>query len=206
MRWLNRDPIEEDGGVNLYCFVENAPSFSYDAFGQRRSSLPGIVLDGLCEDAYNFAKRFLNTTQEFRAWDRYTNHGWRGRSRDIELSGGEVKFIAESIDKVNSYVDAARSRCEKCQTFNESTTIGGSAPAPWVKALGGVSIGVTTSCNKGDFSYEYHIKDLYDFDIKGFNTSRTAEGEFGTILVNLTQSCLQCDWQTFYHRGTYYGK
>ena len=208
LRWLNRDPIEEDGGANLYCFVENAPSFSYDAFGQRRSNLPGIVLDGLCEDAYNFAKKHLHTAQEFRAWDRYTNHGWRGRNRDIELTDGEVKFIAESIDDVNSYVNAARSRCKKCVTFSQSTSIGGTAPAPWAGALGGVSIGVTASCYRGDFSYEYRINDLYDFDIKGLPgfTSRSFWGEGKTILVNLAQTCLNCDWQTFYHKGTYYGK
>ena len=207
-RWLNRDPIEEDGGVNLYAFVRNAPSFSYDAFGQRRSNLPGIVLDGLCEDVYNYAKRSLHTAQEIRAWDRYTNHGWQGRNRDIELTGGEVKSIAESIEAVNSYVNAARSKCRKCETFSQSTSIGGSAPAPWVGAIGGVSIGVTVSCYKGNFSYEYRIKDLYDFDIKGVPgfTSRSFTGEGKTILVNLAQTCLNCDWQTFYHKGTYYGK
>ena len=201
--WLNRDPIEEDGGVNIYCFVGNAPSLSFDAFGQRRSNLPGIVLDGLCEDAYNHAKRFLHTAQEFRAWDRYTKHGWRGRNRDIELTDGEVKFIAESINNVNSYVNAAMSRCKTCRTFNESTTIPGTAPAPWVGAIGGVSVGVTTSCNNGDFSYEYRINDLYDFDIKGFPgfTSRSFWGEVATIGVNLAGTCLQCDWQTFYQRN-----
>ena len=32
-RWLNRDPIGERGGTNLYCFVENRPVFSFDARG-----------------------------------------------------------------------------------------------------------------------------------------------------------------------------
>ena len=207
MHWLNRDPIGESGGANLYCFVQNASTFAYDAFGQRRSNLPGIILDALCEDAYNFAKQhFLHTPQELRAWDRYTNHGWRGRNRDIELSAAEVKSIAESISAVVSHVQARRGACKKGVSFSESKPIGGAAPSPWRKALGGVSVHVTTSCSNGCFSYVYDINDLYDFDIKGFNTSRTAEGEFGTIMVNLTQSCLQCDWQTFYHKGTYNGK
>ena len=29
-RWINRDPIEEEGGDNLYAFCANAPVFSYD--------------------------------------------------------------------------------------------------------------------------------------------------------------------------------
>jgi len=32
-RWINRDPIEEEGGINLYAFVFNSPVNSVDAFG-----------------------------------------------------------------------------------------------------------------------------------------------------------------------------
>lgn len=32
-RWLNRDPIEEIGGFNLYNFVKNNPQNKYDDFG-----------------------------------------------------------------------------------------------------------------------------------------------------------------------------
>ncbi len=32
-RWVNRDPIEEDGGLNLYAFVFNEPIHSRDPFG-----------------------------------------------------------------------------------------------------------------------------------------------------------------------------
>ena len=34
-RWLNRDPIEEDGGVNLYRFCENNPIHFFDLFGMK---------------------------------------------------------------------------------------------------------------------------------------------------------------------------
>jgi RHS repeat-associated protein len=32
-RWVNIDPIEEDGGINLYTFVSNNPIFNIDYFG-----------------------------------------------------------------------------------------------------------------------------------------------------------------------------
>ena len=32
-RWLNRDPIEERGGENLYAFCDNSPPHSFDALG-----------------------------------------------------------------------------------------------------------------------------------------------------------------------------
>ena len=35
-RWLNRDPIGEDGGVNVYAFVGNNGVNSYDILGQKK--------------------------------------------------------------------------------------------------------------------------------------------------------------------------
>jgi hypothetical protein len=32
-RWLNRDPIEENGGIGLYGIVANAPTYRYDYIG-----------------------------------------------------------------------------------------------------------------------------------------------------------------------------
>ena len=208
MRWLNRDPIEEEGGLNLYGFCGNGSLYSFDPIGEQRTSLPGIILDSLCEDAYRFAKSQLQTAQERRAWDRHTNHGGMYSSRDIELSPSEVKLIAESISALVQYIKAKRDVCRTGASYSESTSIGGSAPSPWIKAIGGVSIKVSTRCNNGCFSYVYGINDLYDFDIKGVPgfTSRDWRGELGTIGVNLSGSCLQCGWQTFYHKGTFYGK
>ena len=36
MRWLNRDPIEENGGLNLYAYCKNASVFSTDLLGNAR--------------------------------------------------------------------------------------------------------------------------------------------------------------------------
>ena len=33
-RWLTRDPLEEEGGINLYEFCENASTYKYDPLGQ----------------------------------------------------------------------------------------------------------------------------------------------------------------------------
>ncbi len=35
-RWTSRDPIEERGGENVYCFVQNEPCRSTDVFGLKR--------------------------------------------------------------------------------------------------------------------------------------------------------------------------
>ena len=39
-RWMNRDPIEEHGGVNLFSFVNNQPCSQFDYFGLRLIILP----------------------------------------------------------------------------------------------------------------------------------------------------------------------
>ena len=43
-RWLNRDPICESGGVNLYAFVQNNSIGSIDHTGLWSSSEPGVAL------------------------------------------------------------------------------------------------------------------------------------------------------------------
>ncbi|MCB1237765.1 MAG: RHS repeat-associated core domain-containing protein, partial [Verrucomicrobiae bacterium] len=42
-RWLNRDPIEEDGGWNLYGFIDNVPTVDIDVLGRERFR-PGNAL------------------------------------------------------------------------------------------------------------------------------------------------------------------
>ena len=48
MRWFSRDPIEEDGGVNLYCFCLNNTLSRVDALGQ--SSIADYVLANIGYD------------------------------------------------------------------------------------------------------------------------------------------------------------
>src|SRR6185503_5382434 len=43
-RWLSRDPIEETGGINLYCMVGNDPIKRYDILG-----LVGPVVQALID-------------------------------------------------------------------------------------------------------------------------------------------------------------
>ncbi len=52
-RWLNRDPIEEAGGINLYGFVGNKPVSWVDCFGLKEYSCEETqaILEGLRKDA-----------------------------------------------------------------------------------------------------------------------------------------------------------
>jgi RHS repeat-associated protein len=42
-RWQNRDPIEEQGGVNLYAFVNNNPVNKWDYLGLEYMPIPGNI-------------------------------------------------------------------------------------------------------------------------------------------------------------------
>ena len=42
-RWINRDPMEEEGGLNLYVFVGNQPLISFDDLGLSSWCTPPIV-------------------------------------------------------------------------------------------------------------------------------------------------------------------
>lgn len=57
-RFLNRDPIGEEGGINLYAFVQNSPINNYDAWGYQGMSLSpalGLRPDPSCVDNCNAA-------------------------------------------------------------------------------------------------------------------------------------------------------
>jgi RHS repeat-associated protein len=45
-RWLNRDPLEEDGGINLYRFVSSAPVGSIDPDGDCGAAAAAAVVGG----------------------------------------------------------------------------------------------------------------------------------------------------------------
>ena len=52
-RWLNRDPIEEDGGENLYAFCDNAMPYKYDALGTKTCCRNGEKIS--CDDSFKWA-------------------------------------------------------------------------------------------------------------------------------------------------------
>ena len=49
-RFLNRDPLGELGGSNLYAFVENDPVNGWDRFGLEEACDPGDYSAGLCDE------------------------------------------------------------------------------------------------------------------------------------------------------------
>ena len=52
-RWISRDPIEEEGGVNLYGFIQNNGVNYYDLLGQERRGSKKHPLDRYYEEGLN---------------------------------------------------------------------------------------------------------------------------------------------------------
>jgi len=104
-RWLTRDPIEEDGGVNLYGFCKNAPCYLYDKNGLQWSikreggifamAMPTAAADSFISLAstlgldYSDYKKWAHTVDTVpKKCNQYKvpnlvvyDHGWR-RTRD----------------------------------------------------------------------------------------------------------------------------
>ena len=47
MRWMNRDPIEEEGGLNQYAFCQNMPVALFDKYGMFPSSMKQCSRNGV---------------------------------------------------------------------------------------------------------------------------------------------------------------
>jgi RHS repeat-associated protein len=83
-RWINRDPLAEDGGINLFSFVHNRPVVGYDSFGLSCKSDLDECLSQLKKDA---------THQKCEATKAY--HSLRARVEDMKqkaLAGCDKLF------------------------------------------------------------------------------------------------------------------
>ncbi len=80
-RWLNRDPIEEDGGVNLYGFVENDPIDWVDVLGLEGNA-PGSLYD-TAEEAMDAGGRYATEGAERNLSGRQENYDKMSRSDQV---------------------------------------------------------------------------------------------------------------------------
>jgi uncharacterized protein RhaS with RHS repeats len=74
-RWINRDPIGERGGNNLYAFVRNAPIASADAFGNEVTMGDITVVGGrtVCDGTGGFVMEIFNHDVDSICTKRHEN-------------------------------------------------------------------------------------------------------------------------------------
>jgi RHS repeat-associated protein len=219
-RWLNRDPIGEQGGVNLYGYVDNSPILWTDNYGLFINTLLGPSRDGSirrpgyisgrnpyqlsrsqCEYFENVIMSRMNTKEEKLAWQHYIT-----ASGDIEISKNEWSKILFGNRIFNERIATLKSDCTSSVSWasKAETFFGGDSPNPWRLAIGRYDIILTHSCEKGCLKWKAELNDLYNFDRRDwlFNKQgREAGAELKTRAVELLTDVSCSHWESFYHKG-----
>ena len=74
-RWLNRDPIDELGGLNIYSFVKNNPKNSYDILGLQIPGFPWDPIDFMPAPLPS-AKPFFHIARKSPFFSHSWNRAW----------------------------------------------------------------------------------------------------------------------------------
>ena len=130
-RWLNRDPIEEQGGMNLYQFVLNSPAEFYDADGRFAIPVTTFPFPESNEDSQESQSpsvfdQFGNGKDPFHeeAWFNNNYSGW--------ISEARRKFISE----INASIDCKTTQISK-KSSRQSVSPGLAGNMPWGMPTGG---------------------------------------------------------------------
>jgi RHS repeat-associated protein len=110
-RWINRDPIEEKGGVNLYGFVGNRPIDQVDKLGQHPS-------DTSTGPAPTFHDRYSSDLGEYLGFNLSTNCGTTAVRPDIALDPNRPP-APDGSDMLRP--DPARMEAEGCREVGGSS-------------------------------------------------------------------------------------
>jgi hypothetical protein len=138
-RWLSRDPIMEEGGVNLYGFVGNDGVNSWDYLGLKKNG------PGTAESMYDAAKASgeKGLKDGISEFEKFYNP-WRSNPKNIGKSS--------PIEGPPEYGGRVCKHCENNKTtFYKTQTVG-----PWPKSGGTTEIRATVavetspSCDDGD--------------------------------------------------------
>ncbi|MBP5543704.1 MAG: RHS repeat-associated core domain-containing protein, partial [Kiritimatiellae bacterium] len=193
-RWLNRDPIEEDGGENLYAFCKNNPLFWLDSNGNfvlpiiidpNQEQPPGTQID----PSPDIFDHFGNGTEPLgeEKWFEKNYAGWLAEARrrfireiNSSIDCKMVKFYGPS-GRINIYPspDRGGGTARRTPGGNEQE-FGDAGQSDWSadKILGSFSIDYETPviieyrCGKDGKKRYYWTTNMYVDDVLG-----TQEGD-----------------------------
>jgi len=124
-RWINRDPILELGGTNLYCYLDNAPNEDIDELGLKGPWHPpsGKIKCLPCDSCgVLLGKMFLfqKTIKSHTGWDR-----------NVAKPNGGNRHVDEIADFWRGYAKCQSIYLRKCKNNNNNNNSGGGGnPAP----------------------------------------------------------------------------
>ena len=114
-RWISRDPIEEEGGENLYAFAKNTPTYRYDYLGFV-ADVADVSLTLARAEALHPKPKCGNCIYVF-FYDREGSIGWEDDEDNNWLShvaiqpgttNNIVGFNPQNDDKVSIYVETRK--------------------------------------------------------------------------------------------------
>jgi hypothetical protein len=193
-RFASRDPIEEQGGLNLYDFVGNNPVSYVDPFGQERIELWVAAFISPSEIRFPY---YLNPNAFWHGDDRGFNSGTRFMSSRV------WHWIVVETDPTKNPVVAnisgtGMTSVTTYTAFGIQTTATGQAPAPPVAVIkrNGCILDVSVSADTGnpliigapDIDYSYD----FSFDVKkGQMTVTGSHKIFPWYEVNTTKGSVE---------------
>jgi len=121
-RWVNRDPIAESGGLNLYTFVRNDPNRFVDLNGNEPVTV-GIVTTVICSAIYGVARFGIGISA-------YQTQSDSEKAYRDELKRLERRYGVCLPDNIQEYMDQWR---------NELLCGFGAGIAPFVEGVPGIS-------------------------------------------------------------------
>jgi len=123
-RWLNRDPVEEKGGLNLYATVNNTPLNKCDKLGLSLVKCPGCgpdVTASLQAVLQNIRQTFMNDwnfKEKESACEEFYNIYRGGKAWDIDGLYNAGKSDSQKFDTSCGIMLAGEGKCAKTVTFN----------------------------------------------------------------------------------------
>lgn len=103
-RWLSRDPLQEEGGLNLYAFVENAPTFWSDPLG-----LALYAFDGTGNDGFRDQRRHTETNVFilFNLYQGYKSYEAGVGTNDGPLNPFGAAFGFGGLSRIDTMLERA---------------------------------------------------------------------------------------------------
>src|SRR5205085_2312036 len=114
-RWINRDPIGEFGGLNLYGFVGNDPVGYVDPFGLSDNDTSQQFWQNVYENGFDDAERFLKRLGAGLAEDladlaQSSVRNALNPAGNIDDLVNQVKDTAEELGKRSAWSDCERKK------------------------------------------------------------------------------------------------
>ena len=159
-RWLGRDPIGTNGGLNIYSFCNNSPTIRFDAFGMRSATAAERVFWLALLGSPPLARKFINNYMD-------------DSGRLIEISESEMTEVGAkiSIKQASQFSSKLIELAQSGKDEIDINNLQGDAQATTGRTLGHFYVifdGTLKGCGayKWEFDGWITFRDEWDLDPK----------------------------------------